>query len=64
MDESVVFQVNAYMGGATFIASVVEEYQVSFTQFSFAYFVAVFFALFVRVPFQPFAVYFAVNVVG
>ena len=38
MDESSVFQIDAYVGGTTLTTSVVEEYKVAFAQIPFALF--------------------------
>ena len=49
MDETVIFQIDAYMGGCTFVLSVMKEYKVAFLKLAFAYFPAVLFLLVVGV---------------
>ena len=41
MDESPLFQIDAYVGGTTLTTSVVKEYKVAFAQIPFALFMAI-----------------------
>ena len=60
MDETVIFQIDAYMGGCTFVLSVMKEYKVAFLKLAFAYLPAVLFSLVVGVAFQMLVVDFLV----
>lgn len=57
VDEFVIFQVNAYVGGNSFLPAVMKENQISLAQIFLAYFVAVFGTLVIRVSFQFFVVH-------
>jgi len=63
MDETVVFQINAYMGGGTLVLSVMKENEIAFLKFVFAYFPAICFSLFVGIALQVLAVHFLIDVV-
>ena len=52
VDEFMVFQVNSYMGSGLLFLSVVEEYKVSFFQFSFLDFPAILFQLVIGISLQ------------
>jgi ABC-type transport system involved in multi-copper enzyme maturation permease subunit len=52
MNEFLVFQVDAYMGGPFLLSSVVEENKVAFTELSFLHLPAIFLPLVIGISFE------------